>query len=1141
MSIRCVQCHEPIDVTRDAGINDVDCPHCGARFDVVGDVTTEFEVSTAPRTGDQPVIGRFYLLRPLGAGAFGSVWLARDDELDRLVAVKIPHARLQGRQADRFLREARAAAQLHHPNIVAIHDAGSHDDVQFIVSDFVRGESLDEWRKKHRITPREAARLCAKIASALQHAHEAGVVHRDLKPANILIDEAGEPHVMDFGLAKRNEGEAVVTVEGAIVGSPAYMPPEQARGEGHLADARSDVYSIGVTFFQLLTGELPFRGNIRVVVRRILEDEPPKLRSLDNQVPVDLETICSKCLEKEPSKRYQTAGELAAELRRWLAGEPIEARPIGRPERFWRWCKRKPVIAGLAGIVAVLLMTVLAISFASYQGMSSQYDRIVEQNLEITKQNAAITEANAKLTAEEKVSRANLHRSLIEKARALLETKASNRRWTAMQALQEAAQIERTPERTPELRDEYLRCLTIPGFHTTCTISASTSHHFDFVWFTPNSHLLLASGKDGAIAEYDPRSGQPIRMLADPGTFLCGDNYEFGLAFSYNGCDFAARSATNAVTEVWSLQPRMERRGELCDEKGHAISARCLAFNRNGDLLAAAVELERLQYQICIYDASDLTLLEQWQVHLQVNDLAFVAGDQLLAASTNDDYVRRVILWQAGEWDESATFGATVSSYKTSVRPSYLSHSIDGRYLAVIGDSGSVEVWDLGQQKGDSKEAPVQVQNLHAHAGPVSSAEISPDGRWLMSYGVADQALKLWDVLSGELIGWQRISFRCSGMCWSPGGSQLALSTDEGTLLLELVQPFMRTYSLSKLADLTRGAPLAVQNAVERLQFDSEERWLACGTEALVDVADPEARVRWLPQGDSLEIARVMAFAPGGEIWIGSSRGSDTRLTRIRICDYMPLDEFESSDRGIRALVTGQDGRPIAAGLERRRELVVWDPTNLTTLVRCTPDRKMQANFDGKLLEYAVILQSDLQFNRDGRYLAQLDAEKDTVSGSVDHRIRLFNVLEGKELSTLRHLSALNCVAIANTGNWGAFGQGSTIIWFDRRDGQLLDHIDAHQAEIKDLAFDDSGTLLASIPDSGRQARLWAKGSAERLASFEIPGDAPLVRLALSASGRWLAIGDLNADVTIWDLTGIRQQLNSIDLDWERPLGILHK
>lgn len=235
-------------------------------------------------------------LRPKGVGAFGSVWKARDTKLDRTVAVKIPRKeQLDSAESEQFLREARSAAQLKHPNIVSVHEVGRDDGQTYIVTDYVEGVSLSSWLTGTKLTIRESAEPCLKVAYALEHAHEAGVIHRDLKPSNIMLDAQGEPHIMDFGLAKRETGDITMTLDRTVLGTPAYMSPEQAKGEAHSADRRTDVYSLGVILFETLTGERPFRGDHRMLLHKVLHREAPSPRSLKRSVPRDLETICLKC------------------------------------------------------------------------------------------------------------------------------------------------------------------------------------------------------------------------------------------------------------------------------------------------------------------------------------------------------------------------------------------------------------------------------------------------------------------------------------------------------------------------------------------------------------------------------------------------------------------------------------------------------------------------------------------------------------------------------------------------------------------------------------------------------------------------------------------------------------------------------
>jgi serine/threonine protein kinase len=361
---------------------------------------------SSARSAERPRrLGKFELLEELGLGSFGQVFRARDTELGRTVAIKLLRAGgLASREdIDRFMGEARSAAQLQHPGLVALHETGQTEEGMFyLVEEFIQGETLAARLKSARFGFRQAAELIAAIAEALHYAHRRGVIHRDVKPSNIQLDSEGRPHLMDFGLAKRETDDSPMTMDGQVLGTPAYTSPEQARGESNAVDGRTDVYSLGVILYELVTGERPFRGNRQMLVLQVLHDEPRPPRQLNDKVPRDLETICLKAMSKAPARRYATAQDLADDLRRFLRGEPIRARPVGRAERLWRWCRRNPVAAGL------LLAVSLSSAFGLWE-LSRLSDYLVRNSaLESAAQQSDILEEVNTVYSEDVVERAKL-------------------------------------------------------------------------------------------------------------------------------------------------------------------------------------------------------------------------------------------------------------------------------------------------------------------------------------------------------------------------------------------------------------------------------------------------------------------------------------------------------------------------------------------------------------------------------------------------------------------------------------------------------------------------------------------------------------------------------------------------------------
>jgi serine/threonine-protein kinase len=351
--------------------------------------------SVDPTTGRPvPHVSGYEILGELGRGGMGVVYKARQKKLNRLVALKMV---LSGGHASpdalaRFLVEAQAVAALQHPNIVQIYEVGEHDSLPHFSLEFVDGAPLDKALAGKPQKPVDAARLVQTLSQAMHFAHGHSILHRDLKPANVLLTSDGVPKITDFGLAKKLEGDSSQTKDGAIMGTPSYMAPEQARGELKNLGPSADIYSLGAMLYEMLVGRPPFLGTTPFeTILQVIKEEPVPPSRLIAKLPPDIETICLKCLQKEPTKRYASAELLAEDCRRFISGEPILSRPISPAERAWRWCRRNPKVAGLLATVAGLLVVVAVTSTVSALTIAQ------ERNLkEIQRQDAV----DARLTAE---------------------------------------------------------------------------------------------------------------------------------------------------------------------------------------------------------------------------------------------------------------------------------------------------------------------------------------------------------------------------------------------------------------------------------------------------------------------------------------------------------------------------------------------------------------------------------------------------------------------------------------------------------------------------------------------------------------------------------------------------------------------
>ncbi|HEV3262116.1 MAG TPA: protein kinase [Gemmataceae bacterium] len=1040
-------------------------------------------------------IGPYDLLEEVARGAMGVVYKARHRALQRTVALKMVLAGAHAGREEllRFRTEAEAIARLQHPNIVQLYEVGDIDGNPYLALEFVEGGSLAEMLAGQPQEARFAARMAQTLARAIRYAHRQGILHRDLKPGNILL--AGvwgvgsgvsqgvpgsfltpdpsplTPKITDFGLAKLLDRNSAQTETGAVFGTPSYMAPEQAAGNTQDIGSGADVYALGAILYELLTGRPPFRAeNLLNTLQQVVSQEPVPPDRLQPNVPRDLATICMKCLQKDPRRRYTGAGALAKDLTRFLEGVPILARPSGPCERAWKWAQRRPSVAALLGVMAA---AALALLWVGLWYNARLHAALLEADQQRADAQAAAEVAQRKgLEAQDAAREAERGRIRFEGAAWQAQQKGAQ----AESAAREARRQQTKAVRQARLLAQKTDLLRKQFDYTRQLLYTMQLAQVGDTWTSnPGQALALLEDADRCPEDLRDFAWGLYHHLCKQDRLIAWEHTHpvVSAAFAPDGKTLATVGGDDDAVRLWDTTAGAERAAL----KGHQGQVVCLAFSPDGRHLVTGGEDKTLRVWLVATGKERAVFRGH---HGGIRALAFAPDGNTLASGSDDKTVR---LWDVASGKERLTLNGHTGAIWS------LAFSPDGQVLASGSDDKTVRLWDLATLAPDRERSRFNIDD----PGAVTCLAFSADGKKLAVAGTRRAAVDLFELDTFTKKGtFQGHVDQIHAIAFSPDGKLLATGSEDQTVRLWEVETAALRFTLKGHAGCIRCVAFAPDGqTLASAGDDNGIRLWSVSTRAAVYKKDQDLSRSWAAH------IVAMAFTPDGKVLATGGHDQAVKLWDART--HQELARLRGHGSIIWALAFAPDNRTLATGGEDA-QVKLWDITT----------RRELATLDG----HARRIRS-LAFSPDGKLLA---------TASKDGTARLWDVAARRERATLKAEAAVFSVGFSPDGRTLAVGSddGQVKLW-DVATGRERATLLEHDKAVLFTEFSPDGTILVT-GGLDNAMKLWDVDTFSLRAT--LPWSAGYAfSAAFTPDGKTLATGggsragsQLPGEVKLWDV-----------------------